>query len=258
MLSRKRTADYPCRKRLLVQTGFEIIASYGMDSRYLIAKYKNPHIRNAVSYIHTHLSESLTLESVSDVVCISKNYFCQLFREEVGTSFGSYVCAERVRLAKRLLTGTALSVQDIAEKCGFRLLRIFPPAAGGASEAARVKYEKRRHSFNITKARRVLTLRVFCFAIFALWLRQKPSILFHFLCNTSPRYLCNPFIKGHFLVCISIQCQIINVEIYILALCTETCNVHTLCHIIFALACKAADLTCLPLNSTSLTDRSCS
>ena len=109
----------------LVQTGFEIIASYGMDSRYLIAKYKNPHIRNAVSYIHTHLNESLTLESVSDVVCISKNYFCQLFREEVGTSFGSYVCTERVRLARRLLTGTALSVQDIAEKCGFQTASYF-------------------------------------------------------------------------------------------------------------------------------------
>lgn len=60
-----------------LQTGNEIIEAYGMDCRYLIAKYKNPQIRQAIGYIHNHLHEELTLQKVSDVLYLNKTYFCQ-------------------------------------------------------------------------------------------------------------------------------------------------------------------------------------
>lgn len=108
-----------------LETGLEIIASYGMDKRYLIAKHQNPHIQNAVSYIHTHLNEPLTLETVSSAICMNKNYLCQLFLKEVGISFGSYICTQRLNLAKRLLENTSLSIQEIGQKCGFQTTSYF-------------------------------------------------------------------------------------------------------------------------------------
>lgn len=109
----------------LLETGLAIISAYGMDSRYLIAKYENPHIQNAVAYIHRHLNGELSLQSVSQMVHISKNYFCELFKKEVGISFGAYVRTQRVKLARQLLSGTELSLQDIAERCGFQTASYF-------------------------------------------------------------------------------------------------------------------------------------
>lgn len=109
----------------LLETGNKIIFSYGTDRRYLTEKYENPHIRQAVAYIHSHMSEELTLKNVSEILYLSKNYFCQLFRKEVGVSFSNYVCNQRLKLAQRLLKGTSLPIQTIAEKCGFQTAAYF-------------------------------------------------------------------------------------------------------------------------------------
>lgn len=109
----------------VLEIAADIITSYGMDVRYLSQKYKNVHIRHAVSYIHEHLSETLTLEKVSEAININSTYFCQLFKKEVDMSFSDYVLLQRMKLAKRLLLITDYSIQDIALKCGFHSCTYF-------------------------------------------------------------------------------------------------------------------------------------
>lgn len=108
-----------------LQTANEIINAYGMDFRYLSAKYKNPQIRSAIEYIHSHLSDELTLQNVSDTLYMNKNYFCQLFQKETGTSFSQYICLRRMNLARLLLSKTEMSIQEIALKCGFHTTAYF-------------------------------------------------------------------------------------------------------------------------------------
>lgn len=92
----------------LPDLGMQIINSYGTDNRYLIAKYHNFHIRSALGYIHTLLSEKLSLQTVCDTVSLNRNYFCQLFLQELGISFARYICLQRVKLARRLLCTTSM------------------------------------------------------------------------------------------------------------------------------------------------------
>lgn len=103
-----------------IDTGIEIISSYGNDTRYMIEKHKNPHIRAAISYIHEHLSEPLSLESVSSIAYVNPAYFSDLFKREVGCSFCDYILAQRIHTAQKLLTNTSFSIQEIADHCGFR------------------------------------------------------------------------------------------------------------------------------------------
>lgn len=107
-------------KDSLIDTGINIISSYGMDSRYMIEKYQNIHIRNAIYHIHSHISEKLSLDNVSKAINLNPAYLCQLFKREVHMSFSDYITAYRVKLAKTLLQKSDYSIQEISSKCGFR------------------------------------------------------------------------------------------------------------------------------------------
>lgn len=107
-------------KDTLISVGSDIICSYGTDIRYMIEKHKNIHIKNAIYYIHSHISEQLTLKSVSHAVNITPSYLCQLFKKEVHLSFCDYIMSHRIKLAKELLNCTNYSIEDIAEQCGFK------------------------------------------------------------------------------------------------------------------------------------------
>lgn len=107
-------------KDSLIQIGAEIINCYGMDKRYMIEKYTNTHIKNAMYYIHTHINEPLTLKTVSQAININPSYMCQLFKKEVLMSFCDYVMTHRLKLAKGLLNSTDYSIEKISEICGFK------------------------------------------------------------------------------------------------------------------------------------------
>lgn len=101
------------------ETGEQIISSYAACVDYRVEKHKNEHIKRAVSYIHAHLAEELTLDIVCREINVNKCYFCRLFKQEVKLSFHQYVLNERIHLAKQLLSKTDYSIQVIAEKSGF-------------------------------------------------------------------------------------------------------------------------------------------
>lgn len=109
-----------CTNNSILETGANIITSYGLDRNYLSEKYQNIYIRNATSYIHKHLSESLTLERVGEEINMNPSYLCQLFKQEVKMSFSYYIFKQRMKLAEQLLKKTSCSIQEIALKCGFR------------------------------------------------------------------------------------------------------------------------------------------
>lgn len=52
-------------------------------------------------------------------------YMSKLFKKSVGLSYNSYVNLLRVQEAGRLLRGTAKSVTEVADECGFASLRAF-------------------------------------------------------------------------------------------------------------------------------------
>lgn len=104
----------------LIELGSDIIMSYCMDVHYIMEKHSNPHIKNAIYYIHDHINEPLSLEIVGNAINLNPIYLCQLFKKEVHTSFCDYILLRRLKLAKELLHHTNDTVEKIAEKCGFK------------------------------------------------------------------------------------------------------------------------------------------
>jgi len=83
-------------------------------------KNKNiPKIMEIASYIMHNYTEKLTLDSLCEMSYYSRRHFTRLFRECYNMSPIDFLNQIRIQKAEELLASTALSVTEIAFKCGF-------------------------------------------------------------------------------------------------------------------------------------------
>lgn len=82
-------------------------------------------VRNAKSFIHSHLAEPMTLEGVAGAVNVSPFHFCKLFKRATGLTFTDFVNRARVEKAKRLLMKPAARITEVAYDVGFQSLSHF-------------------------------------------------------------------------------------------------------------------------------------
>ena len=76
-------------------------------------------VRSCLNYIDFHYMEPLNLEGLAERFAINKNYLSSRFHKEVGMTVTDYINGIRVRRSVELLGKTALSMQNVAEQCGF-------------------------------------------------------------------------------------------------------------------------------------------
>lgn len=82
-------------------------------------------IREALLYMEAHYGDALTLESVSEAVHLSPNYFSTVFKKEMEISFIDYLTGYRMNQAKKLLRESNKSIGEIAEQVGYHDARYF-------------------------------------------------------------------------------------------------------------------------------------
>lgn len=96
-----------------------------MIRRYclLVQSYSREHysgvVRNVLNFVDFHYMEPLNLESLALKYAVNKNYLSTRFHKEVGMTVTDYINLTRVRRSLKLLSGTSLSMPEIAERCGF-------------------------------------------------------------------------------------------------------------------------------------------
>lgn len=92
-------------------------------------------------YVHTHLTEDLSVDSLCAKFGISRTKLYDITREHTNGGLAAWIRQIRLEQAKKLIQSTDLSVTDIAEQCGFTdynyLLRIFKRTYGVSSRAMR-------------------------------------------------------------------------------------------------------------------------
>ena len=76
-------------------------------------------IHKAVDYVRCNYSRKLTLEDVAAHVYISKSYLSRLFKEELNTSFTTFVNSVRVEQSKPLVLDRSIPLAQIASMTGF-------------------------------------------------------------------------------------------------------------------------------------------
>ena len=96
-----------------------------MIRRYclLVQTYSREHysgvVRDVLNFVDFHYMEPLNLESLANKYAVNKNYLSTRFHKEAGMTVTAYINLTRVRRSLKLLSGTALSMSEIAERCGF-------------------------------------------------------------------------------------------------------------------------------------------
>ena len=76
-------------------------------------------IKKAQEYIAVNLDKNISRTEIAEQVYLNSDYLSRLFKREVGLPLKDYIISEKVKLAKKLLVTTNLSVGIIASKVGY-------------------------------------------------------------------------------------------------------------------------------------------
>ena len=95
------------------------ILTEGLIHRGAPESRDNSFIELVGRYIDIHFRERLSTSDISAALGYNRNYFCELFRNNFGTTFIKYLSEYRVRRAADDYRGSSMSLPDIAAKVGF-------------------------------------------------------------------------------------------------------------------------------------------
>jgi AraC family transcriptional regulator len=91
-----------------------------------LPKYR---LKRAIEYIHDHIGEGFSLETLASVVGMSQFHFARMFKQSTGLTPHQYLVEQRLEKAKKLLVDSDLTISDVAYNCGFasqsHLTRLF-------------------------------------------------------------------------------------------------------------------------------------
>lgn len=79
-------------------------------------------------YLQEHLKEEVSLSTLAEKFHLNAQYISQLFKNEIGVGFLSYLTNIRMEKAKKLLITTSRPITEIAEQTGFNDYRVFTKA----------------------------------------------------------------------------------------------------------------------------------
>lgn len=94
---------------------------------YLSPATSDRRIQTVMDYVNSHLTDSLTIASISASCYISRYHLMHLFKKETGCTIGSYITEKRLLMARDLLRN-GMAVADTCFFCGFQNYSTFSRA----------------------------------------------------------------------------------------------------------------------------------
>ena len=82
-------------------------------------KSSNPHIINIIRFINEHITDPISLASVSDHIGLTKEHTAHIFKKETDMTVTEYINRRKMLIAKDMLLSTAYPLCDIAERLGY-------------------------------------------------------------------------------------------------------------------------------------------
>lgn len=102
-------------------------------------------INSCIRFIHEHYQESISMEQLASISCVSKSYLSRLFLKKTGMSPLRYLNYIRIDVSKKLLMDSKLSIRDIAAKVGFNDPLYFSRVFKKISGVAPIEYRSNFH-----------------------------------------------------------------------------------------------------------------
>ena len=101
-----------------------------------------------MTYIDTHYTENLDLETVAKSVGFSKYHFSRLFKQYTNFTFGDYLCYRRIKAAEELLANPDLSITEVAIQAGFPSISTFNRLFKQHKNCTPSEYRSKEHTFH--------------------------------------------------------------------------------------------------------------
>lgn len=76
-------------------------------------------VRQAISYIDSHLPDTLSLDVIASAIPANPSYLSRTFKKETGQALTEYINLARINKAKELLSTGGLLTYEVAEQAGF-------------------------------------------------------------------------------------------------------------------------------------------
>ncbi|MCI5868866.1 MAG: response regulator [Dorea sp.] len=76
-------------------------------------------------YLQEHMAEELSLSVLAEQFYLNPQYISQLFKNEIGVGFLTYLTNIRMEKAKKLLLSKSYSIAEVAEQSGYGDYRVF-------------------------------------------------------------------------------------------------------------------------------------
>lgn len=93
---------------------YDMIKAYCNLCREYPNRRYSQNMQKVINYILLNLSDELSPQSIAAAVNFSPGYISHKFKEETGLTLMGYITQQRIRLAKKMLTDTDMSIRDIA------------------------------------------------------------------------------------------------------------------------------------------------
>lgn len=115
----------------------DVIAQIAEQTHYqrsLTSSKDTEIIQQAITYIHDHADQEISLKKVAELVGLREVQFSLMFKQESGLSYTDYIINHRVERAKALLVQTNLKIAEIAQRMSYgnsqNFIRLFKQKVG--------------------------------------------------------------------------------------------------------------------------------
>ena len=126
---RLQITDYILKPVNYEEFGFCIdrlkISLYNNEVKEKPVMKKERVITGITKYMQEHLSEDVSLHILSEEFHLNSQYISQLFKNEIGVNFLTYLTNIRMEHAKKLLLSSSLSIAEVSEQSGYGDYRVF-------------------------------------------------------------------------------------------------------------------------------------
>lgn len=127
----------------------QLLLAYAYEDSYPYLKKDNGSSENihvvtvVVEYIHSHLSESITLSQLAKKANYSVSYICAAFKGVMNKTINNYIKEKRLDLAVQYLK-TDLPISEAAEKAGFNNYSYFYKAFKSVYGISPAEYKSKK------------------------------------------------------------------------------------------------------------------
>lgn len=92
---------------------YQLMARFLKDARFKSDVGDN-RIQKILAYIRRNINQNIRIETLADIVCISKDHFIRLFKKETGITPVQYINQKKIEKAQLLLVTEDMPIKEIA------------------------------------------------------------------------------------------------------------------------------------------------